>query len=52
MSKDLANYQAEAVANGYTHDFGFDARSPLLMRYSAGDSSSVDPHNGPLSRSA
>ncbi len=27
MAKDLADYQAEAVANGYTHDFGFDARS-------------------------
>ena len=27
MAKDLADYQAEAIANGYTHDFGFDARS-------------------------
>ena len=27
MAKDLADCQAEAIANGYTHDFGFDARS-------------------------
>jgi hypothetical protein len=27
MANDLAGYQAEAVANGYTHDFGFDGRS-------------------------
>ena len=27
MANDLAGYQAEAVARGYTHDFGFDARS-------------------------
>ena len=27
MAKDLADYQAEAVANGYTHNFGFDGRS-------------------------
>jgi len=27
MAKDLADYQTEAIANGYTHDFGFDARS-------------------------
>jgi len=27
MAKDLADYQAEAIANGYTHDFGFDGRS-------------------------
>ena len=27
MVKDLADYQAEAVANGYTHNFGFDGRS-------------------------
>ena len=25
--KDLADYQAEAIARGYTHDFGFDAKS-------------------------
>ncbi len=27
MAKDLADYQTEAIANGYTHDFGFDVRS-------------------------
>ncbi len=27
MAKDLADYQTEAIANGYTHDFGFDSRS-------------------------
>ena len=27
MAIDLADYQAEAVAHGYTHDFGFDGRS-------------------------
>ena len=27
MAKDLADYQTEAIAKGYTHDFGFDARS-------------------------
>ncbi len=27
MAKDLADYQTEAIANGYTHDFGFDGRS-------------------------
>ncbi len=27
MAKDLADYQTEAIANGYTHDFGFDAKS-------------------------
>ena len=27
MAKDLADCQAEAIAQGYTHDFGFDARS-------------------------
>ncbi len=27
MAKDLAEFQAEAFARGYTHDFGFDARS-------------------------
>ncbi len=25
--KDLADFQAEAIACGYTHDFAFDARS-------------------------
>jgi len=25
--KDLADFQAEAIARGYTHDFGFDLRS-------------------------
>ena len=27
MAIDLADYQAEAVAHGYTHDFGFEGRS-------------------------
>ena len=27
MVNDLTDYQAEAIANGYTHDFGFDSRS-------------------------
>ena len=27
MANDLTDYQAEAIANGYTRDFGFDARS-------------------------
>ena len=27
MANDLADYQAEAIAHGYTHDFGFDGRS-------------------------
>ncbi len=27
MAKDLADYQTEAIANGYTHDFGIDGRS-------------------------
>ena len=27
MAKDRADYQTEAIANGYTHDFGFDGRS-------------------------
>jgi len=27
MANDLAGYQAEAVARGYTHDFGIDGRS-------------------------
>ena len=27
MVNDLTDYQAEAIANGYTHDFGFDGRS-------------------------
>ena len=27
MAKDLADYQAEAIARGYTHDFGFDLKS-------------------------
>ncbi len=26
MANDLADYQAEAIAQGYTHDFGFDGR--------------------------
>ena len=26
MVNDLTNYQAEAIARGYTHDFGFEAR--------------------------
>ncbi len=27
MANDLADFQAEAIALGYTHDFAFDARS-------------------------
>jgi len=27
MAKNLTDYQTEAIANGYTHDFGFDGRS-------------------------
>ena len=27
MVNDLTDYQAEAIAHGYTHDFGFDGRS-------------------------
>ena len=27
MAKDLADYQTEAIANGYTQDFGIDGRS-------------------------
>ncbi len=27
MANDLADFQAEAIARGYTHDFAFDARS-------------------------
>ena len=27
MANDLADYQAEAIARGYTHDFGFDLKS-------------------------
>ncbi len=27
MAKDLADFQAEAVAAGYTHNFAFDGRS-------------------------
>jgi len=27
MAIDLADYQAEAIAHGYTHNFAFDARS-------------------------
>jgi len=27
MAKELADYQTEAIANGYTHDFGFDGKS-------------------------
>ncbi len=27
MVNDLTDYQAEAIANGYTHDVGFDGRS-------------------------
>jgi hypothetical protein len=29
MANDLAGYQAKAVANGYTHDFGFDGGPAL-----------------------
>ncbi len=27
MANDLADFQADAIARGYTHDFGFDAES-------------------------
>jgi len=27
MTNDLADFQAESIARGYTHDFSFDARS-------------------------
>jgi len=27
MGNDLTDYQAEAIAHGYTHDFGIDGRS-------------------------
>ena len=27
MANDLADFQAKAIARGYTHDFGFDGRS-------------------------
>ncbi len=27
MANDLTDYQAEAIAHGYTHDFGFDGKS-------------------------
>ncbi len=27
MANDLSDFQAEAIARGYTHDFGFDGRS-------------------------
>ena len=27
MAKDLADFQAEVIARGYTHDFAFEARS-------------------------
>ena len=27
MANDLVDFQAEAIARGYTHDFAFDARS-------------------------
>ena len=27
MANDLAGYQAEAIAHGYTHDFGFNEMS-------------------------
>ena len=27
MAKDLADFQAEAIARGYTHDFSVDGRS-------------------------
>ena len=27
MAKDLADFQAEAIAGGYTHDFSVDGRS-------------------------
>ena len=29
MVKDLTEYQAEAIACGYTHDFGLDGKSAL-----------------------
>ena len=29
MVNDLTDYQAEAIAHGYTHDFGYDGRSDL-----------------------
>ena len=27
MANDLADYQADAIARGYTHNFGFDLKS-------------------------
>ncbi len=27
MANDLADFQADSIARGYTHDFAFDARS-------------------------
>ena len=27
MANDLADFQADAIARGYTHDFGFDLKS-------------------------
>jgi hypothetical protein len=27
MANDLADFQAEAIGRGYTHDFAFDVRS-------------------------
>ena len=27
MAKDLADFQADAIADGYTHNFAFDGRS-------------------------
>ena len=27
MANDLADFQADAISRGYTHDFGFDGRS-------------------------
>ena len=27
MADDLAGFQADTIARGYTHDFGFDSRS-------------------------
>ncbi len=27
MANDLANFQADAITRGYTHDFGFDVKS-------------------------
>ena len=32
MANDLADYQAEAIAHGYTHDFGFNERSASTDR--------------------